>query len=141
MAKFSKRSLDALKGVHPDLVRVMHEAIKATPVDFTITDGVRTQAQQAALYRKGRTDKSSGIVTQADGVVKKSNHQIKADGYGHAVDLYPFVNGGLDFNDKGGHLRVIAAHIKATATCLGVRVEWGGDWKGAWDKPHFELKR
>lgn len=140
MAKFSSRSRAALQGVHPDLVRVMNEAIKETPVDFTITDGVRTQAQQQALYLKGRS-KPGSIVTNADGVVKKSNHQPKADGYGHAVDLYPFVNGALDFNDKGGHLRVIAAHIKATAKCMGVRVEWGGDWKSLIDKPHFELKK
>lgn len=137
MPVLGKGSLKALEGVHPDLVKVMQAAIKETPVDFTITDGVRTTAQQKALYAKGRTAKGS-IVTNADGVIKKSNHQPKSDGYGHAVDLYPYIDGKIDFNDTKS-LEIIAAHIKATAKCLGVKIGWGGDWKGAWDKPHFEL--
>lgn len=27
-------------------------------------------------------------VTNCDGYIKKSNHQAKADGYGHAVDIF-----------------------------------------------------
>lgn len=137
MPVLGKRSLDTLKGIHPDLVRVMQEAIKDSPVDFTITDGVRTTAQQQALYAKGRTA-PGGKVTNADGVKNKSNHQVKADGFGWAVDLYPYIDGKIDFNDTKS-LEIIAAHIKATAKCLGVKIGWGGDWKGAWDKPHFEL--
>lgn len=136
--KFGARSLAALNGVHPDLVKVMHEAIKDTPVDFTITDGVRTLSQQRALYAKGRTTAGS-VVTNADGVTNKSNHQVKAGGYGYAVDLYPYVNGEVDYNDSGDNLRVIAAHIKAVAKCMSVKIGWGGDWQGSWDKPHFEL--
>lgn len=138
MPKFSQRSLNSLKGVHPDLIKVMMEAIKESPVDFTITDGGRTTAQQQALYAQGRT-KPGGRVTNADGIRNKSNHQAKADGYYHAVDLYPYVGGKVDFNDKSNTLSVIAAHIKATAKCMGVNIGWGGDWKGSWDKPHFEL--
>lgn len=139
MAKFGKRSLESLKGVHPNLVKVMHEAIKNTPVDFTITDGGRTTAQQQALYAQGRT-KPGGRVTNADGVKNKSNHQAKSDGYYHAVDLYPYINGKIDFNDEQGKLKEIADHIKYVARLLGVKIGWGGDWKGSWDKPHFELK-
>lgn len=146
MAAFGKRSLDTLKGIHPNLVRVMTEAIKKTPVDFTITDGVRTTAQQKALYAKGRTA-AGGIVTNADGVKNKSNHQVKADGFGHAVDLYPYVDGGIDFNDKQKQLPIIAAHIMAVADCLGIAINWGGNFPATktlpkgWDKPHFELKK
>lgn len=144
MARFSKQSLNSLLGVHPDLGRLMTEAIKDTPVDFTITDGGRTAAMQHALWQKGRDAHGkvinpSQVVTNADGYIKKSNHQVKADSYYAAVDLYPFVNGKIDFNDKGNNLPIIAAHIKATAKCLGIKIRWGGDWKGSWDKPHFEL--
>lgn len=137
MARFSKRSKDALIGVHPDLVRVMEAAILDTPVDFTIIEGVRTQARQATLYAQGRTTKGA-IVTYADGVKKKSNHQKKADGYGHAVDLYAFTNGKIQFNDVAS-LKLIAVHIKAVAACLGVAITWGGDWKKPYDPPHFQL--
>lgn len=134
MPVFGKRSLNSLEGIHPDMVRLMHEAIKGTPVDFTITDGLRTVEQQKALYAKGRTAAGS-IVTNADGVKKKSNHQS-----GKAVDLYPYVNGAIDFNDKGNNFPILAAHIKAVAKCLGIGVVWGGDFKSILDKPHWELK-
>lgn len=138
MATFGKQSLENLKGQHPDLVKVMMAAIKDTPVDFTITDGGRTVAMQQALYAKGRTAPGE-IVTNADGVKNKSNHQAKADGYYHAVDLYPYVNGAIDFNDKANRLTTIANHIKETAKKLGVKITWGGDWKSILDRPHFEV--
>ena len=90
--KFSQRSLNSLNGIHPDLVKVMKEAIKYCPADFTITDSLRTTVEQQALYAKGKTV-PGGIVTNADGVKNKSNHQAKSDGYGYAVDLYPYHSG------------------------------------------------
>lgn len=140
MPQFGSQSLNTLKGIHPDLVKVMKESIKESPIDFTITDGVRTTAQQQALYAKGRTVKG-GIVTNADGVKNKSNHQAKSDGYGWAVDLYPYVNGKIDFNDKDNRLSIIAAHILATAKCLGIKITWGGNFKSILDRPHFELTK
>jgi len=137
--QFGKQSLNSLKGIHPNLVKVMTEAIKNSPIDFTITDGVRTTEMQKALYAKGRTVKG-GIVTNADGVKNKSNHQIKSDGFGHAVDLYPYVNGAIDFNDKENRLSIIADHILSTAKKLNIGITWGGNFKSILDRPHFELK-
>lgn len=137
MAKFSKRSLDNLRGVHPKLVHLMEMAIIATPVDFTIVDGMRTVERQQQLYAQGRTAPGP-IVTNADGVRNKSNHQPKADGFGHAVDLYPYVDGRVQVNDVEG-LKRIADHIKAVSAKIGIPVEWGGDWDMR-DYPHFELK-
>ena len=139
MAKFGARSLKSLNGVHPFLIHIMCEAIRTTPVDFTITSGVRTLKEQQDLYAQGRT-KPGQKVTNADGVRNKSNHQAKEDGFGYAVDLYPYVNGQVDVNDRGGNLPRIAAHIKSVAAQLGYRVDWGGDWKGLIDRPQFELK-
>ena len=140
MRGFSKRSLDNLVGVHPNLVKIMKEAIKDSPVDFTITEGLRTTARQKQLYAQGRT--TPGIrVTQKNGVTSKSNHQAKKDGFGHAVDLYPYYNGAVQVSDKEviPKLKLIAVHIKAVAKCLGLKITWGGDWKTPYDPPHFEL--
>ena len=144
--KFGKISLDNLKNVHPDLVKVMMAAITNSPVDFTITEGLRSQARQQELYAQGRTKK--GIkVTNVDGVKKKSNHQDEADGkkdnLGSAVDLYPFFLGQVQVNHKDTvkNLKLIAAHIKKVATELKIGITWGGDWKSPYDPPHFELKR
>lgn len=136
--KFSKRSLNNLKGVHPDLVKVMHEAIKDTPIDFTVTEGVRTVKRQQHLYAQGR-NRPGMIVTYVDGVKKKSNHQLQADGYGYAVDIYPFINGKVEVCGAN-ELELIAWHIGKVAEKLGIPVEWGGNWKFK-DYPHFELKR
>ena len=137
--KLSERSLKNLVQIHPDLVKIMKEAIKNSPVDFTITDGLRTTAEQQALYAKGRTVAGTRV-TNADGLRSKSYHQAKSDGYGYAVDLYPYHSGSVQVNDDKS-LKVIATHIKAVAKSLGINIEWGGDWKSIIDYPHFELKK
>lgn len=145
MPRFSQRSKDNLIGVDPDLARVMNKAIKESPIDFTITEGLRSDQRQKDLYAQGRT-KPGKRVTNADGVHNLSNHQDAADGrrdgFGSAVDLYPFVNGKVqvDGPDVDKWLRIIAGHIKKVGRDMGIPIEWGGDWKFV-DAPHFQLKR
>jgi hypothetical protein len=145
---FSQTSLDKMLKVHPKLVEIMKEAIKNSPFDFRITDGARTAEEQFDLYQIGRS-KPGRKVTNCDGYKSKSNHQIKADGYGYAVDI--FICGKYDeqgnyikYNTQEGYdnkkLKAVADHIKKIAKDKNIRVEWGGDWKGGWDSPHFELK-
>jgi len=148
MPVLGKGSLDKLKGVHPDLVKVIKESIKESPVDFSIVYGVRSTEEQKRLYALGRTvvnpdGKSSkkplgNIVTQKNGSSNKSNHQVKADGFGHAIDFVPYINSKMDWNATN-EFKVIAAHIVATAKCLGVAVVWGGSWRTFQDLPHIEL--
>ena len=143
---FSQESLDKMKKVHPKLVEVMKEAITNSPYDFRITDGARTAEEQFALYQKGRT-LPGPKVTNCDGKKFKSNHQIKADGYGHAVDIFPcgvIENGTYrKFTSAEGYddkkLKLIADHILAVAKSKKINIEWGGNWK-MHDTPHFELK-
>lgn len=147
MGKFSQRSLDTLKGVHPDMVKLMNESIKDTPVDFTVVQGVRTTEYQKELYSYGRTKINPNTgkmtkVTNSDGVKSKSNHQAKSDGYGHAVDIFPFYNGKVQTqgNEPVEKLKILQVHIKAVAKCLGIKINWGGDFKSLFDPAHFELK-
>ena len=119
-------------GVHPILVSKVGELIRQMaeighPV--RVAQGLRTQLQQAALYAKGRTEKGPKV-TNCDGYVKKSNHQSKADGYGHAVDLC-FVSP-EPFAEEHPW-----AEMGARAKALGL--EWGGDWTSFPDRPHVEL--
>ena len=132
--KLGTRSKDNLKGVHPDLVKVVERAIGLTTQDFTVIEGVRTTKRQQELYAQGRTAPGN-IVTNADGVKKKSNHQAKADGYGHAVDIVPYP---VDW-DSISKFNNIAVAMKLAACELGVDIVWGGDWKNFKDYPHFEL--
>ena len=143
---FAKSSLEKMEKVHPKLVEVMKEAIKNSPFDFRITDGARTTEEQFALYQKGRT-LPGPKVTNCDGKKFKSNHQIKSDGFGHAVDIFPcgVIENGVyrKFTSEEGYddkkLRLIANHILAVAKSKNINIEWGGNWKMK-DTPHFELK-
>lgn len=94
-----------------------------------ITAGVRTTAQQQALYAKGRTTPGR-IVTNADGVIHKSNHQPHADGYGHAVDC------AFQGPDPFGETQPWAAY---GACAKAVGLEWGGDFTTLHDRPHVQL--
>lgn len=127
--------LEKLAGVHPRLVDAATRiclAMDALGFRMMVTDGVRTTAKQQALYAQGRTAPGA-IVTNTDGVIKKSNHQPKADGLGHAVDM-AFVVNGLPSWDPSLPWFLYGAMVRS----LGLR--WGGDWtSGLVDKPHMEL--
>ena len=76
--KLGNRSKENLKGLHPDLIKVVERAIEISDQDFTVIEGLRTTKRQQDLYAQGRT-KPGNIVTKADGVKNKSNHQAKSD--------------------------------------------------------------
>lgn len=139
MFKFSQTSLNRLKGVHPRLVEVFLEAIKVAPYDFLIAQGVRTAEYQNSLYQVGRT-KPGKIITNCDGYKEKSKHQVKADGYGYAVDIAiynPKLKYKADYNKK--KLREVSYFIKKIAKEKNLVISWGGDWVNLEDYPHYEL--
>lgn len=131
MFSFSQRSKDKMKGVHPDLVKVMEEAIRTSPIDFAIIQGVRTQEEQDALYAQGRT-KPGPVVTWT----RNSKHIPQKDGYGHAIDFAAFIDGKISWDEK--HYPPIIKTILNAANELGVKVISGSQWKTP-DFPHIEL--
>ena len=144
----SEASIEKMKGVHPKLIDLMKKAISDSPYDFKIVQGLRTAEYQNSLYQQGRT-KPGKIVTKLDGYNRKSNHQAKSDGYGHAVDIA--VCGQYDQNGNyvkcttdaemfdNKKLVEISKHIKAVAKEMGLEIVWGGEWKTLYDTPHYEL--
>lgn len=144
----SDASIEKMKGVHPKLIELMKKAISNSPYDFKIIQGLRTAEYQNSLYQQGRT-RPGKIVTKLDGYNRKSNHQAKADGYGHAVDIAVcgyydgngnYVKSTTDaemFDNK--KLVEISRHVKAVAKEMGMEIVWGGDWKTLYDTPHYEL--
>ena len=129
-----------LHGVHPELVdkvtRILR-AMDALGFPMMVTEGLRSRERQQQLYAQGRT-KPGKIVTYLDGVVRKSNHQAKADGYGHAVDCAFLVDiDGDGPDDPSWAERHPWALFGAMAVALGLT--WGGNWKTLVDRPHVEL--
>lgn len=123
-----------LAGVHPRLIAAYHRiafAMAELGHPIIVTDGLRTLEQQQKLYAQGRTAKGK-IVTFADGIRKKSNHQAKADGFGYAIDCAFLLNGVPSWAESHPW-RLYGAAAKS----LGLK--WGGDWSGLVDRPHIEL--
>lgn len=120
--RLSSRSRARLVGVHPALTAVVEAAIARTPVDFMITEGLRTAERQAALVKAGasRTTRSRHLT-------------------GHAVDVAALVEGQVRW-DWPLYGRIAEA-FKAAALDLKTPLIWGGDWKTLRDGPHFELDR
>jgi len=122
MRKYSQRSLNNLKGIHPDLRRVIDRALQESPLDFVVIEGLRTRARQIELVESGASQ------------TMNSRHLT-----GHAVDLLPIGPNGPAF-DWPLYDRLGPA-VKAAADKEGVSLVWGGDWKSFRDGPHFELDR
>lgn len=129
------RSITRLHRVRPSLVKVITEAEKESPYHFEITHGVRTVEEQQALYAIGRT-KPGAVVTQCDGIEKKSEHQLKEDLYGDAVDIVCFKDGAITWDPEV--YKAVGAHVKAVAKKLKLSVKWGGDFKSFKDYPHYQ---
>jgi peptidoglycan L-alanyl-D-glutamate endopeptidase CwlK len=106
--------------VHPHLLAVATGAAVMPPIEFTVLEGMRTQARQAELYASGASQ------------TMNSRHLT-----GHAVDLAPLIEGEVSWDWP--HYHTLEPHIKALAGALGVAVTWGGDWTSFKDGPHWEL--
>ncbi len=121
--KLNSASFACLRGVHPDLVRVVLRCAAdwADPeTGFIVTCGLRTIEEQRLLYKKGATR------------TLRSRHLT-----GHAVDLAASVQGLVRW-DWPLYAKLAKA-MKAAAKAEKVRLEWGGDWVSFKDGPHFQL--
>lgn len=116
------RSEKNLRGVHADLVAVVHLAAETSPVEFIVTQGLRTVEQQQRLVAAGASQ------------TMKSRHLT-----GHAVDVAAKVGGEVRWDWP--LYEKIAAAMKDAAKRLGTPIEWGGDWVSFKDGPHFQLPR
>lgn len=123
MFKLGKKSQAELVGVHPDGVAVVERAIEITAQDFTVFDGIRTEDEQAEYVRTGVSK------------TLKSKHLKQPDGFGHAVDLVPYINGKLRWEMPP--IYIIAEAMHEAAEELDVALRWGA----CWDRPFLDLKR
>ena len=119
--KLSQRSLSKLDGAHPKLVEVVKLAITKSPLDFSISEGLRTVERQKEL------------VAQKKSQTMKSRHLV-----GEAVDICVLVDGKANW-DFDNH-RIVASVFKDCAAELGVKITWGGEWVTLKDGPHFQIE-
>jgi len=137
--KFSQKSEDRLKKLHPDLVRVVRRALSLQVMDFTVLETLRDEDRQQELIKAGTSQTSD------------SRHLANDDGQAEAADLlpYPYNVNGVDVWQDKQRFAVLAGLMYAAAAIEGVSIRWGGDWdfdgnnadSRFHDMPHFELRR
>jgi len=120
MYVLSRRSLERLDPVHPDLQAVVKRAIQITEVDFSVLEGLRTIHRQLRLVESGAS------------TTMRSRHLT-----GHAVDLGAYVDGEIDWSWPL-YYKIADAMYKASME-LEFNIEWGGEWTTFKDGPHFQL--
>jgi len=128
MPTLSKPSEAHLLTCHPDLQRLIREAIKH--VDFTVMVGYRNQEDQEEAFRLGNTTKHW----------PDSRHNTNPS---TAVDIAPYP---VDWSDTARFARLYG-YIERIAEEMNIGIRWGGDWNNNYrtkdetlvDMPHIEL--
>lgn len=144
MPAFSNKSKMMLEECHPDLQKVLNEAIKY--IDFTIVEGARTEEQQLKYYMTGKSK------TMNSKHLPEYIKEYKKE-YSRAVDIIPYftTTPHNDWNDRE-EFCILAGYILGIAKMLKSRgeikseIRWGGKWSQERikentfvDMPHFEI--
>lgn len=112
-----------LPEVQPIARELVHKAALAG-ITIRVISGLRSYAEQDALYAKGRTAPGP-IVTNAAG--GHSNHN-----FGIAFDIGVF---------EGNNYLGDSPKYKAVGVIgMDLGLEWGGNWVTIVDQPHFQLR-
>jgi len=126
MHTFSETSKQRLATCHKDLQTLFNEVVR--DFDCAVICGYRGQKEQDEAYKKG-TSKLKW---------PRSKHNITPS---EAIDVMPYP---IDWKDIE-KIKLFGAYVKSKARELKKvgkmenRIEWGGDWKGFKDFPHFEI--
>ncbi len=153
-----------MEGLHPNLVQVIRHALQLSEIDFLVMEGVRSDEQCYINFGRGRTAAECALagcptIYARPHDVKvtwlkrplSSNHRKQDDGFGHAVDLYPYpVSLVLNAKPKAYEplFDKIAKAMFQSSKELKIPIRWGADWdmdnmpreRGETDNPHFELR-
>lgn len=127
------RSERNLATLHPDLQKRVATFILAAKnlasprnLDVRIISGLRTYAEQDALYAKGRTTPGPKVTNAQAGY---SNHN-----FGLAFDIGIFSADGKKYHADHPLYR----ELGPLGESLGL--EWGGRWKTIVDEPHYQFR-
>jgi peptidoglycan L-alanyl-D-glutamate endopeptidase CwlK len=127
---FDERSEKNIATLHPrvqkkarEFMRLVVPLMKQKGVDVRIISGLRTYAEQDALYAKGRTTPGPKVTNARAGF---SNHNFST-----AWDIGLF-NGKMYIPESP-----LYKEIGEMSRSLGL--VWGGDFKSFKDYPHYEV--
>lgn len=120
----SEKNIATLLPEVQPMARALVQKAAANGIQIKVLSGLRSYAEQDALYAQGRTA-SGNIVTKARGGY--SNHN-----FGIAFDIGVF---------EGNRYLGTSPKYKAVGVLgMDLGLEWGGSWKSIVDEPHFQLR-
>ncbi|MEK4193300.1 M15 family metallopeptidase [Paenibacillus sp. FSL L8-0323] len=131
------KSSTRLIGLHPVVLAAATALIErcyARGVPILITQGLRTIAEQDALYAQGRT-KPGNIVTNAKGGTSYHN-------FGLAIDFALLLPDGKQVSwdlKRDGDDDKVADWTEVVQEAKALGFEWGGDFVSIKDAPHFQI--
>ncbi|UQZ33656.1 hypothetical protein C2I18_08950 [Paenibacillus sp. PK3_47] len=137
LTQIKNKSASRLAGLHPVVLAAAEKLIErcyVSGVPILITQGLRTAAEQDALYAQGRT-KPGAIVTNARGGYSYHN-------YGLAIDFALLLPGGSHASwdmKRDGNNDGIADWQEVVKQAKAIGLEWGGDFTSFKDYPHFQM--
>ena len=127
ISKVDERSEKNIATLLPDvqpIARALVQKAAANGITIKIISGLRTYAEQDALYAKGRTAPGLKVTNARSGF---SNHN-----FGIAFDIGVF--SGSSYLPESPKYKAVGV----LGTDLGL--EWGGNWTSIVDQPHFQLR-
>jgi peptidoglycan L-alanyl-D-glutamate endopeptidase CwlK len=131
------KSSARLIGLHPVILSaatVLIERCYSRGIPILITQGLRTIAEQDALYAQGRT-KPGNIVTNAKGGYSYHN-------FGLAIDFALLLPDGKQVSwdlKRDGDGDKVADWTEVVQEAKALGFEWGGDFVSIKDAPHFQM--
>jgi peptidoglycan L-alanyl-D-glutamate endopeptidase CwlK len=126
-----------LSQVHPELarrVRRMASVLSADSILSRVVQGLRTMAQQQALWQKGRD--ANGIIIDPKSIVTRARPGFSYHNYGLAVDIVPSMDVKRFIPDWNVR-HPIWQHIVNAAHASGLTT--GATWRDFPDWPHVQL--
>ena len=132
--KLSSSSLKKLATLDPSFLPLADELVKvgqAAGLNVQISAGLRTPAEQDALYAQGRTEKGK--------VVTNARRWTSLHNYGLAIDVFFMVDGKASWGEDL-FLQLWFAAEKAKLDRRGL--VWSGKWVGGFrEMAHWQLGR
>ncbi|ASA23505.1 M15 family metallopeptidase [Paenibacillus donghaensis] len=137
MEQVWRQSADRMGSLHPAVqagTKALVQRCYARGVSVLITQGMRSIAEQNALYAQGRT-KPGPIVTNARGGTSYHN-------YGLAVDFALLLPDGSTVSwdmKRDGDKDRLADWLEIVEEAKRLGFEWGGDWTSFKDYSHLQM--
>lgn len=127
-----KRVLLLHPKIREDIANFIDDAEKGFGITLRVIQGLRTFAEQQAIYNQphdGKDNDGDGKIDEADERVSNANAGQSYHNYGLAIDVAELKDGKINWQFNYKSLLPYA---------LKYKLDWGGNFSTIKDQPHFE---